>query len=65
MKEITVTLRADDLAEYCRSLRYNVTDGMVEQLFDVLEVQIKYVMLAEAETFIINTIDPSHGKEGK
>ena len=65
MKEITVTLRADDLAKYCRSLRYNVTDDMVEQLFDVLEVQIKYVMLVHAETFLINTIDPSYGKEGK
>lgn len=65
MKEITVTLRADDLAEYCRSLRYNVTDNMVEQLFDVLEVQIKYVMLVEAETFIINMIDPSRERGGK
>lgn len=62
MKEITVTLRADDIAEYIRHLGYNVTDAMVEQLFEFLEVQIKYVMLVEAETFLINTIDPSLGE---
>lgn len=62
MKEITVTLRADDIAEYIRHLGYNVTDAMVEQLFEFLEVQIKYAMLVEAETFLINTIDPSLGE---
>lgn len=65
MKEITVTFKADNIARYCRGLGYTVTDDMVEQLFDVLEVQIKYVMLAEAETFIINMIDPSWAKKGK
>lgn len=65
MKEITVTLRADDTAEYGRHLGYNITDAMVEQLFEVLEVQIKFVMLAKAETFFFNTIDPSQRNRGK
>lgn len=65
MKEITVTLRADDFTEYCHALGYNITADKVEQLFEILEAPIKFVMLVHAETFLINTIDPSREREGK